>query len=221
MTYDELKQKIIDYTEVSSNVFTDTILNGFINDAEYRILREVDSDNNRRYATANLIASTRFIDVPTDLLIVRSAQIVDSDLADGSTDQNRDFLQFRDTSFMSEFNPTATTGVPKYYSNWDETRIVVAPTPNATYTIQLNYILKPTGLSSTNTTTYLSNEFPNGLLYACLVEAYGFLKGPQDMLQYYENRYKQAIEGFSLEQMGRRRTDEFLDGEPRIVRKPQ
>jgi hypothetical protein len=216
MTYDELKQKIIDYTEVSSNVFTDTILNGFINDAEYRILREVDSDNNRRYATANLIASTRFIDVPTNLLIVRSAQIVDSDLADGSTDQNRDFLQFRDTSFMSEFNPTATTGVPKYYSNWDETRIVVAPTPNATYTIQLNYILKPTGLSSTNTTTYLSNEFPNGLLYACLVEAYGFLKGPVDMLQLYDKKYVEAVKGFSIEQMGRRRRDEYQAGVPRI-----
>ena len=216
MTYAELKQKIIDYTEVSSNVFTDTILNGFINDAEYRILREVDSDNNRRYATANLIASTRFIDVPTDLLIVRSAQIVDSDLADGSTDQNRDFLQFRDTSFMSEFNPTATTGVPKYYSNWDETRIVVAPTPDQTYTIQLNYILKPTGLSSTNTTTYLSNEFPNGLLYACLVEAYGFLKGPVDMLQLYDKKYIEAVKGFSIEQMGRRRRDEYQAGVPRI-----
>jgi len=216
MTYAELKQKIIDYTEVSSNVFTDTILNGFINDAEFRILREVDSDNNRRYATANLIASTRFIDVPTDLLIVRSAQIVDSDLADGSTDQNRDFLQFRDTSFMSEFNPTATTGVPKYYSNWDETRIVVAPTPNATYTIQLNYILKPTGLSSTNTTTYLSTEFPNGLLYACLVEAYGFLKGPVDMLQLYDKKYIEAVKGFSIEQMGRRRRDEYQAGVPRI-----
>jgi hypothetical protein len=216
MTYAELKQKIIDYTEVSSNVFTDTILNGFINDAEYRILREVDSDNNRRYATANLIASTRFIDVPTDLLIVRSAQIVDSDLADGSTDQNRDFLQFRDTSFMSEFNPTATTGVPKYYSNWDETRIVVAPTPDQTYTIQLNYILKPTGLSSTNTTTYLSTEFPNGLLYACLVEAYGFLKGPVDMLQLYDKKYVEAVKGFSIEQMGRRRRDEYQAGVPRI-----
>ena len=216
MTYDELKQKIIDYTEVSSNVFTDTILNGFINDAEFKILREVDSDNNRRYVTANLIASTRFIDVPTDLLIVRSAQIVDSDLADGSTDQNRDFLQFRDTSFMSEFNPTATTGVPKYYSNWDETRIVVAPTPDQTYTIQLNYILKPTGLSSTNTTTYLSTEFPNGLLYACLVEAYGFLKGPVDMLQLYDKKYVEAVKGFSIEQMGRRRRDEYQAGVPRI-----
>ena len=216
MTYDELKQKIIDYTEVSSNVFTDTILNGFINDAEFKILREVDSDNNRRYVTANLIASTRFIDVPANLLIIRSAQIVNSDLADGSTDQNRDFLQFRDTSFMSEFNPTATTGVPKYYSNWDETRIVVAPTPNATYTIQLNYILKPTGLSSTNSTTYLSTEFPNGLLYACLVEAYGFLKGPVDMLQLYDKKYVEAVKGFSIEQMGRRRRDEYQAGVPRI-----
>jgi len=216
MTYDELKQKIIDYTEVSSNVFTDTILNGFINDAEFRILREVDSDNNRRYVTANLIASTRFIDTPTDLLIIRSAQIVDSELASGDTNQNRDFLQFRDTSFMSEFNPTATTGVPKYYSNWDETRIVVAPTPDQTYTIQLNYILKPTGLSSTNTTTYLSTEFPNGLLYACLVEAYGFLKGPVDMLQLYDKKYVEAVKGFSIEQMGRRRRDEYQSGVPRI-----
>jgi len=216
MTYDELKQKIIDYTEVSSNVLTDTILNGFINDAEFRILREVDSDNNRRYVTANLIASTRFIDTPTDLLIIRSAQIVDSELASGDTNQNRDFLQFRDTSFMSEFNPTATTGVPKYYSNWDETRIVVAPTPDQTYTIQLNYILKPTGLSSTNTTTYLSTEFPNGLLYACLVEAYGFLKGPVDMLQLYDKKYVEAVKGFSIEQMGRRRRDEYQAGVPRI-----
>ena len=216
MTYDELKQKIIDYTEVSSNVLTDTILNGFINDAEFRILREVDSDNNRRYVSANLIASTRFIDTPTDLLIIRSAQIVDSELASGDTNQNRDFLQFRDTSFMSEFNPTATTGVPKYYSNWDETRIVVAPTPDQTYTIQLNYILKPTGLSSTNTTTYLSTEFPIGLLYACLVEAYGFLKGPVDMLQLYDKKYQEAVKGFSIEQMGRRRRDEYQAGVPRI-----
>jgi hypothetical protein len=216
MTYDELKQKIIDYTEVSSNVLTDTLLNGFINDAEFRILREVDSDNNRRYVSANLIASTRFIDTPADLLIIRSAQIVDSELSTGDTNQNRDFLQFRDTSFMSEFNPTATTGVPKYYSNWDETKIVVAPTPDQTYTIQLNYILKPTGLSSTNTTTYLSTEFPNGLLYACLVEAYGFLKGPVDMLQLYDKKYVEAVKGFSIEQMGRRRRDEYQAGVPRI-----
>jgi len=216
MTYDELKTKIIDYTEVGSTVFTDTILNGIILDAEFRIFRDVDSDNNRRYATANLIASTRFIDTPTDALIIRSAQIVDSELADGNTNQERDFLQWRDTSFMSEFNPTAVTGVPKYYSWWDKNKIIVAPTPDQTYIIQLNYILKDPGLSSTNTTTYISTNFPNGLLCACLVEAYGFLKGPQDLLQLYEQKYKQVVEGFSIEQMGRRRRDEYQSGVPRI-----
>jgi len=214
MTYAELVQKIRDYTEVASNVLTDTIVNGFIENAEFRILRDVDSDNNRRYVTANLVASTRFIDTPTNLLVIRSAQIVDSDGT--ANPDNRDFLQYRDTSFMSEFNPTNDTGVPKYYSNWDENTIVVAPTPDQTYTIQLNYILKPTGLSSTNTTTYLSLQFPNGLLYACLVEAYGFLKGPQDLLQLYEQKYKQTVEGFSIEQMGRRRRDEYQSGVPRI-----
>jgi hypothetical protein len=216
MTYDELKTKIRDYTEVGSTVLSDTILNGIINDAELRIFRDVDSDNNRRYATANLIASTRFIDTPTDALVIRSAQIVDSELADGNTNQDREFLQWRDTSFMSEFNPTAVTGVPKYYSWWDKNRIIVAPTPDQTYIIQLNYILKDPGLSSTNTTTYISTNFPNGLLYACLVEAYGFLKGPQDLLQLYEQKYKQVVEGFSIEQMGRRRRDEYQSGVPRI-----
>ena len=214
MTYAELVQKIRDYTEVDSNVLTSTIVDGFISDAEFRILRDVDSDNNRRYATASLAASSRFIDVPDNLLVVRSAQIVDSDGV-GSPD-NREFLEYRDTSYMSEYNSTGVTGVPKYYSMWDEEKIVVAPTPDANYTIQLNYILKDQGLSSTNTTTYISQKFPNGLLYACLVEAFSFLKGPNDLLQLYEGKYKQVVEGFSVEQMGRRRRDEYQSGVPRI-----
>jgi hypothetical protein len=213
MTYTELVTKIRNYTEVDSNVLTATIIDGFIQDAEFRILRDVDSDNNRQYATSSIIVDQKYFNTPDNLLIIRSAQItVGGELR---------FLDVRDMSFINEYNQEQITGAPKYYANWDENTVIVAPTPDQAYTIQLNYILKPTGLSANTATTYLSQQFPNGLLYACLVEAYGFLKGPQDMLQYYENRYKQAIEGFSLEQMGRRRTDEFLDGEPRIVRKPQ
>ena len=214
MTYTELVQKIRDYTEVDANVLTSTILDGIIENAELRIMRDVDVDANRKYATASLVLNTRFIDTPEDLLIVRSAQIVDSD-GTASAD-NRDFLQYRDTNFMAEFNPKGETGVPKYYSYWDEDTLVFAPTPDATYTIQINYILKTLGLSSTNTTTYLSQKFPNGLLYACLVEAYGFLKGPVDMLQLYDKKYTEAVKGFSIEQMGRRRRDEYQAGVPRI-----
>ena len=211
MTYAELVQKIRDYTEVDANVLTDTIVNGFIENAEFRILRDVDSDNNRRYATANLVVSQRFIDLPDDALVIRSAQIVD-----GGSGSTRNFLEYRDTSFMSEYNSTGATGEPKYYGMWDQDTIVLAPTPNSTYQIQLNYILKDAGLSSTNTETYLSKYFPNGLLYACLVEAFSFLKGPTDLLQLYEGKYKQVSEGFSIEQMGRRRRDEYQSGVPRI-----
>ena len=214
MTYAELVQKIRDYTEVSSNVLTDSITNDIIRDAELRIMRDVDVDANKRYATAQVISGTRFIDTPQNTLVIRSAQIVDSDGT--SNPNNREFLEWRDSSFMSEYNPTGATGVPKYYSWWDQDTIVLAPTPNATYTIQLNYILKPAQLSSTNVQTYISQQFPNGLLYACLVEAFSFLKGPNDLLQLYEGKYKQVLEGFSIEQMGRRRRDEYQSGVPRV-----
>jgi hypothetical protein len=214
MTYAELVQKIRDYTEVDSNVLTSTIVDGFIENAEYRIFRDVDSDNNKRYATSNLIVNQRFVQTPDNALVIRSAQIVDSDGT--SNPNNREFLEFRDTSFMSEYNATETTGVPKYYGWWDKNHLVFAPTPDATYEIQLNYILKDPGLSSSNTTTYISLNFPNGLLYACLVEAFSFLKGPNDLLQLYEGKYKQVVEGFSIEQMGRRRRDEYQSGVPRV-----
>jgi hypothetical protein len=217
MTYAELVQKIRDYCEVDSNVFTSTIVDGFINDAELRILREIDSDNNRQYAQADIVAGNRYVNTPLindETLIIRSAQITNS--TGGADNSSRSFLEYRDTSFISEYNPTGVQGVPKYYGYWDENTIILAPTPDQNYNMQINYILKPTGLSSSNTQTYLSKEFPNGLLYACLVEAFGFLKGPMDMIQYYEKRYAESAQGFSIEQMGRRRRDEYQDGSPRI-----
>ena len=220
MTYAELVTKIRDYCEVDSNVFTSTIIDGFIQDAEFRILREIDSDNNRRYAQADIVAGQRYVNTPLindQTLVIRSAQITNS--TGGADNSSREFLEYRDTSFISEYNGTGVQGLPKYYSYWDENTIVIAPTPDQNYNMQINYILKPIGLSASNTTTYLSTEFPNGLLYACLIEAFGFLKGPMDMIQYYEKKYTEAIQGFSIEQMGRRRRDEYQGGSPRIQQK--
>jgi hypothetical protein len=67
-----------------------------------------------------------------------------------------------------------------------------------------------------NDTNYISLNFPNGLLYCCLAEAYSFLKGPADMLTLYENKYKQEVEKFASEQIGRRRRDDYTDGTIRI-----
>ncbi len=125
-------------------------------------------------------------------------------------------VQKRDTTFMDEYNPTESTGVPKYYANYDDDTLMFAPVPGSTYSILASYVAKPDGLSSSNTTTYVSQRFPNGLLYACLVEAFGYLKGPVDMLQYYDQRYKTAVAKYAIEQIGRRRRDDYFDGAIRI-----
>lgn len=220
MTYAELTAKIRNYTEVDSNVFTQSIIDGFILDAEYRILREVDSDNNRKYATATVTASQAYVNTPStgtdQTLIIREAQIIPTPTAPFYYTGPNAVVEYRDTGFINEYNSTNSTGLPKYFSYWDEDTIVLAPIPDLVYTMQLNYILKPTGLSASNTTSYLSNQFPTGLLYACLVEAYGFLKGPADMIQFYEQKYQSVLQGFSIEQMGRRRRDEYQEGSPQI-----
>ena len=207
MNYTQLVQKIRDYTEVDSNVLTSTIVDGFIRDAELRIFREVDADYARKYATSNFTSGNRYVVLP-DTQIIRSIQVIE-------TNGNRTFLEKRDTSFISEYNSSGATGEPKFWANWNEEYIIVAPTPTSAYTIQLNFIKDPPHFTSTNN-TYLSVNQENLLLYGVLVEAYGFLKGPADLYSLYKGRYDETMQSFAMEQMGRRRRGEYDSGVPRI-----
>ena len=94
---------------------------------------------------------------------------------------------------------------------------VVAPTPDKTYEITLGYNKEPTSLVTDTAGTFLSNKYADLLLYACLVNAYGYLKGPADMLQYYSQAYEKALLSYAIEQQGRRRRDEYADGVIRTV----
>ncbi len=220
MTYAELLQRVRDYTEVDSAVLTDTIVQGMIRDAELRIFREVDADYTREYATANLNIGSPYLDLPSAAtttstrtsIIVRSMLVFDST----QTPTTKEYLDKRDTSFIFEYNSTGATGVPKFYANWKETTIIMAPAPDAQYKVQLSYIYSPEALSATNTTTYLSDNVSDLLFYATMVQAYEFLKGPMDMYKIYSDKYNGAIQSFALEQMGRRRRDEYMDGVPRV-----
>tara|TARA_R100000657_G_C4624960_1_gene74276 strand:+ start:27 stop:680 length:654 start_codon:yes stop_codon:yes gene_type:complete len=207
-TYADLVTKIRNYTEVDDTVFTSAIINGFILDAEERILRDVNTDADRKYATASMVSGQKFLNFPNGALIIRALQI--------TSGSDKIYLEKRDTTFIDEFNPTQATGVPKYYANLDDDTLMFAPVPNTTFSIQASYVAKPAGLSSSNTQTYLSKNFPAGLLYACLIEAYGYLKGPIDMLQYYEKQYTNAISKYAIEQIGRRRRDDYFNGAIRI-----
>ena len=212
-TLTNLQDDIRNYTEVDSSVLSDTILTTIIKNAENKIYRESDSDDNRFYATSNLATGNRYVTIPSDLRFIRYVQLTDTNV----TPNVQTFLEKRDTSFMAEYynTPGTQSGIPKYYANWDANFWVVAPTPDSTYLITLAYTKQPNTITSgtaATSGTYLSNKYQDLLLYACLVEAYGYLKGPVDMLQYYTQAYDRAMASYSIEQQGRRRRDEYEDG---------
>ena len=212
-TLANLQTDIRNYTEVGDNVFTADILKPIIINAENKIYREVDTDSDRFYATSSLIVGNRYVTIPSDLRFIRYVQLKDSE-------GNQFYLEQRDTSFMAEYYSTPGTSsvdIPLYFANWDEDYWVVAPTPDKTYDITLAYNKEPESITSATGGTFLSNKYQDVLLYACLVNAYGYLKGPQDMLQYYQGAYEKALMSYAIEQQGRRRRDEYQDGVIRTV----
>jgi len=222
-TYSTLTTAILNYTEVTTSVLSSTITDQFIDNSELRIQREIPLDADRKEMLGNLTASKDNVYAPAGTLFVRGIQVYTSTTA--ATGANS-WLEKKDISFLREYDADeTTTGTPKYYAMsggaegsgaTSSGRITIVPTPSSAFMYKIHYNARPIGLSSANTTTYLSLNFGNGLLYACLVEAFSYLKGPMDMLQLYEQKYQTEAQKFGGEQIGRRRRDEYTDGEPRI-----
>jgi len=210
ITYSNFLTQIRNYTEVDSNVLSNTLIDQFISNIELDIAGKVDYDDLRKYATSSFITNQRYITLPSDCVVLRSVQTIISG--------TRQFLEKRDTSFISEYNPDNTTGTPIYYANWDDYTIVVAPTPNAAAAagqVQINYIIDPPHFTSTNS-TYLSEHQQGMLLHGVLTECFAYLKGPTDMYKLYSDKYNEEVQAFALQQMGRRRRGEYDDGVPRV-----
>ena len=219
-----LKTQIRSYTETDSTVLSDSVLENIILNAQYRIFRDVPIDADRKQQTGNLVVGQESINAPAGAVFIRGIQVYDSTSA--TTGANV-WLEKKDVTYLQEYvssTESAKRGQPKYYamfggatgeSDTTSGRMMFAPVPDQTYSFRVHFNAAPALLESDGT-NYISLNFPNGLLYCCLSEAYGFLKGPIDMLTLYENKYKQEVQKFANEQVGRRRRDDYTDGAVRI-----
>ena len=234
-TYTTLTAAIKSYTEVDATIFTQAIIDEFIMAAEHRINIDCPMDSDRFVQEGTMAADVNNIRVPAGALFVRGIEVFNA----SNTTEAGTWLEKKDQTYLSEYLGRLTgpegdltaqdvTGKPKYYamfggatglSDTTSGSIYLAPTPDVNYEFRIYFNKMPVGLgtgSGGNSTTYISNYFPQGLLYACLVEAYGFLKGPMEMLTLYENKYKTSIQQFAGMQLGRRRRDDYTDGTVRI-----
>ena len=233
ISYNTLVTQIRNYTEVDANVFTTDVLESFILNAQQRIMMDLPMDSDRFVDQGTMATDVNNVRVPGGCLFVRGVEVFN---ATNSTEKGT-WLERRDQTFLTEYVGRLTgpkgsttsgadvTGKPKYYSMFggatglsdtESGSIYLAPTPDANYIYRIYFNKMPDTLESTNQTNYVSLNFPQGLLYACLVEAYGFLKGPQDMLTLYEQKYKTELQKFAAMQIGRRRRDDYTDGTIRI-----
>lgn len=182
-----LKTAIQDYTDNTETSFV-TNLPNFIKAAEERIFKNVDLEVFRKNVTTAFTSSDKFLSLPTDYLASFSLQI--------TTSGSEDFLLQKDVNFLQEaFNASTSTGVPRFYAQFDINNFIVAPTPNSNYAVELHYYYRPASLTAgaDSGTTWLSTNAPFALLFGSLVDAYLFMKGEPDLIQQYEKRFMDQL----------------------------
>ncbi len=186
-TYAQLKTAIQDYTENDETSFV-TNLPLFIRMAEERILKNVQLNLFQKNQSGNMTTGNEYLAAPSDFLAPFSLSI------DVSGDKN--FLIFKDLDFVQTYTPnSSTTGQPKYYAQFDVDNFIIAPTPDANYTADIHYLYRPTSITAgaESGSTWLSENAELALLYACLIEAYIYMKGDAETMQMYNQRFAEAV----------------------------
>jgi hypothetical protein len=194
MNYAALVTAISSYTE---NTFPTTAMNTFITQAEQRIYNTIQFPSLRKNVTGTITANNKYVSTPNDFLATYSIAVYP--VAGG----DYTFLLNKDVNFIREAYPNpASTGVPKYYALFGPTvtsgtittelSLILGPTPDTTYNTELHYYYYPESIT-TATTTWLGDNFDSVLLYGSLVEAYTYMKGEQDVVALYDNKYKEAL----------------------------
>ena len=213
MNYTELSNAIQAYTENTETNFVAEIP-VFVQQAEQRIYNNVQFPSIRKNVTGATSANNKYLGCPNDFLAVYSIAAID---ALG----NYEYLLNKDVNYIRQAypNPTSDTGIPKYYALFgaqtndvNELTFILGPTPDATYSVELHYYYYPESIV-TASTTWLGDNFDTVLLYGSLVEAYTYMKGEQDMMQLYNQKYVEALALAKRLGDGMERQDAYRSGQ--------
>jgi len=205
-TYTTLVQAIKDFTEYDETTFNSNI-DTFIRNCEERLLYAVNLQVFRKNAVGTCTAGNKYLTVPTDYLSSFSLSVT----ANGSTV----FLLDKDVEYLQEYNPTGATGVPKYYGFFDVSTFILAPVPAQSYVTELHYYYKPESIVVAGT-SWLGENAEQALLYGSLVEAYTYMKGESDLIQFYNNRFLESLNRLKNFGEGRENTDAYREGLVRV-----
>ena len=124
-------------------------------------------------------------------------------------------LDNKDAEFLRAAYPQLTPGRPVVYALDGENQIRVGPAPDWSYRLELNYCARLPSIVDVER-TWLGDNAEDCLFYACLKEAYTFMKGEPDMVKLYEDRYQEAVQFLTLYGHGRDRKDFYRKPDKRV-----
>ena len=209
MNYTQLSQAIQDYCQNSETTFVANIPN-FVQLAEERVYNAVQIPAIRKNQTGTMATGNKYLTLPTDWLATFSLSVIDP-VSGAQT-----FLLDKDVNFIRQSYPTPTTsGTPGYYAQFDVDTLILGPTPDQSYAVELHYYYYPTSIVTAGT-TWLGSNFEEVLLYGALREAYLFMKGEADIIQNYEAKYQEGMALLKELGDGKNRRDAYRNGQLRV-----
>lgn len=209
MIYSQLSQLIQDYCESTEQSFVANIPT-FVQLAEERIYNSVQIPAIRKNVTGTMTQNFQYFQLPSDWLSTFSLAVIDPVTGE------YEYLLNKDVNFIrASYPPPNSYGKPKYYAIWNNASMILGPTPDANYTAELHYYYYPASIVTAGT-SWLGDNFETVLLYGSIREAYTYLKGEQDMMQYYEQKYQEALAQLKRLGDGLDRQDAYRSGQVRI-----
>jgi len=187
-------------------------INTFIELAEERVYNSVQIPAIRKNQTGYMTSGNKYLSLPSDWLATFSLALINP------TTSAQSFLLNKDVNYIREAFPVPSdTGTPTHYAQFTDASLIIGPTPDASYQVELHYYYYPASITvgPPNGTTWLSENFSSVLLYGSLLEAYTFMKGEQDVIQVYQARYEEAMGLLKQLGDGKARQDAYRSGQVR------
>jgi len=208
MNYTELVAAIQSYTE---NQYSTTDVNTFIQQAEQRIYNSVQLPDLRKNVTGNMTSGNKYFSLPSDWLSTFSIAVINAN-------NEYTYLLNKDVNFIRESFPDTDTpfyGKPEYYAIFNDTTMLLGPTPDANYSSELHYYYYPESIVTAGN-TWLGDNFDSALFYGSLLEAAVFMKDEADTVTQYMNKYNEAMGLLQNLGEGKNRRDAYRSGQERI-----